>query len=402
LTLARALELLDRQSPDLAEQRARIEQADAVARQALAAILPVVSATGSYRHDSAEARLDTPAGSLVLQPRDAFTASARVLVPLFAQNAYWDIARARELGTAQRASFEAGRQQLRGALVRACWLVQSARSIVRVAEQGVTSALEHYESTRRAAEAGTATRLAVLQAQSALARRRGSLTEARAGVDRGELALGALLGRAEPVRVDLPPFQEDAGNPAAGSALVQGSLAARKESAQRSAELRASEHAVTSSTLRFLPALSGSFEAFASDQPYLTGDRQGWRAGLELTWTLYDGGYRYGKRSEALAEQAGARAVAEATRLEIAKQVQDAVLDLQVARDRVHAAREESLAADETASAAQRSFSAGQASSLDVIDALDRSIQAAVGLETAQADLGLAQAALRTARGIAW
>lgn len=47
-------------------------------------------------------------------------------------------------------------------------------------------------------------------------------------------------------------------------------------------------------------------------------------------------------------------------------------------------------------------FAAGQATSLDVIDALDRRTAAAVGLETARANLGLALAELRTARGNPW
>lgn len=78
------------------------------------------------------------------------------------------------------------------------------------------------------------------------------------------------------------------------------------------------------------------------------------------------------------------------------------MLDVRVARERVVASTEESRAADETARAAERSFAAGRATSLDVIDALDRQTQAAVGLEQARADLGLAVAELRTARGIAW
>ena len=151
LTLAQALELVDRQNPDLSQRRARIDQADAAARQALAAVLPLVKATGAYTLNNQDARITPPGGGeLVLQPRDAFTATGSVQVPLFAQNAYSDIGRARELARAERASYEADRHRLRGAVVRACWLVESAHSIVRVAERGVTSAEEHHESARRA------------------------------------------------------------------------------------------------------------------------------------------------------------------------------------------------------------------------------------------------------------
>jgi outer membrane protein TolC len=403
LSLAQALDLADRENPDLAGRRARIEQADAAARQALSAVLPIVKASANYTLNNQDARVGVPGGGeLVLQPRDSVSASTSVQVPLFAQNAYSDIARARELGRAERWGYEGDRQRLRGAVVRACWLLESAHSIVRVAEQGVASATQHRDSTRRAADAGTATPLAVLQAESDLVQRRGTLTEAYAGVAQAELALGVLLGRAEPVRVEVPPIEQGAENLAPTARLVDEALRARHEVAQRSSELRASEHAVTSAAYRFLPALSGSVTAFASDQPYVTGEQQGWRASLDLTWTLYDGGYRYGKRQEAVAQKELAVAADRSTRLSISKEVQEAVLDVRVARERVVASTEESRAADETARAAERSFAAGRATSLDVIDALDRQTQAAVGLERARADLGIAVAELRTARGIAW
>jgi outer membrane protein TolC len=403
LTLQQALELVDHDNPDLERQRAQIALAQAVAQQALRGVLPIITASGHYVRNSEEARLG-PGGGIVLQPRESISASTRVDVPLFAQNAYSDIARAGELSKAERAAYEAQRQQLRGTVVRACWLVESARAVLRVAEQGVLSASEHHESTRRAAEAGTSTRLSVLQAQSELARRRGELTEAHAAVARSELTLGTLLGKAEPVRVQLPALLGGEAPPGSAqrSALVNEALGQRKELTQREAELRASEHGVTGSAMRFLPGISGSFEAFASDQPYLTGDKEGWRAGIDLTWTLYDGQYRYGKRAEAVAQRQRARALQKATQLQISKEVQDALREVQVAEARVLTSTEESHAADETASSAQRSFAAGQATSLDVIDSLDRRTQAAVGLETARANLGLALADLRTARGISW
>jgi outer membrane protein TolC len=402
LTLAQALELVDGQNPDLGQRRARIDQADATARQALAAVLPLIEISGGYAVNDSEARLVAPSGAeIVLQPRDVFTATGRVELPIFVPNAYADIGRARELARAEQAGYEADRQRLRGAVVRACWLVESAHAIVRVAEQGVASASEHHASARRAAAAGTATQLAVLQAESDLARRRGELAEARASVGHAELALGALLGRAEPVRVAVPELHQAADALAAPARSIDGALAARHEVDQRAAELRASEDGVTSSSLRFLPGLSASFAAFASDQPYLSGDRQGWRAGIDLTWTLYDES-RYASRDAAIAERERVRAAEQATRLAIAREVQDAELDVRAARERVAASSDESRSADETASAAERSFAAGQASSLDVIDANDRQTRAAVGLERARADLGVAVAALRTARGISW
>lgn len=182
LSLAQALDLADRENPDLAGRRARIDQADAAARQAQSAVLPILKASASYTLNNEDARIGVPGGGeFVLQPRDSLSASTSLQVPLFAQNAYSDIARARELGRAERSGYEADRQLLRGAVVRACWLLESARSIVRVAEQGVASAAKHRDSTRHAADAGTATPLAVLQAESDLMQRRDADGSVRRG-----------------------------------------------------------------------------------------------------------------------------------------------------------------------------------------------------------------------------
>src|SRR5262245_42976635 len=62
LTLQQALELLDRQSPDLERQRAQIALAQALAQQALRGVLPIITASGHYVRNSEEARLGPAQG----------------------------------------------------------------------------------------------------------------------------------------------------------------------------------------------------------------------------------------------------------------------------------------------------------------------------------------------------
>ncbi len=400
LTLDEALAALDRQSPDLAQLRAHVDAVASVAREALSALLPGLVAMGSYARNRDDARFAGPTGDIVIQPQQALTVAGTVHVPLFAQNAYWDFAQARDLTMAEGASFQAQRQRLRGAVVQACWMEQTAENVIAVAERGLASARDHAESAERAEKAGTTTKLAVLQARSELTRREKDLTEARSALGHSRIELGALLGRPEPTRVVMPTVTDDGSSDE--EQLVNDALHARRERAARALELRAAERGVTSAWMRLAPGLSGSFSWFASDEPYVTGKKDGWRASIDLAWALYDGGYRYGKRREADAFVAAARAQAEATRVDISKEVRDSALEVGVARERLRVATEQAAVAEETAGTARRGFAAGVSTSLDVIDALDRETQAEVGLEQARAGLGRALAALHTARGLDW
>jgi outer membrane protein TolC len=135
------------------------------------------------------------------------------------------------------------------------------------------------------------------------------------------------------------------------------------------------------------------------DVPYPTQETYAWRAMVELSWTLYDGGFRYGKRREAEAALARTRAAAEAERLAVIQEVSDAVRELEVTRESLRLAEKQRALAADAAGTARRSFDAGIGSSLDVIDANDRLFLAEAGLAQARARLAAARIALARALG---
>jgi outer membrane protein TolC len=214
--------------------------------------------------------------------------------------------------------------------------------------------------------------------------------------------MGVALGRSEPVRVALPAALPAAVAAAAPDAapLVERALERRPELAAARAQADAAAAQVDSARARLAPQLSGTLSAFASDVPYVTQERQGWRATLDLTWQLYDGGLRYGKRRQANAQLAAARASAEGARLQVIQEVQDGARDVAVATERLRLAEQQRKLAADAAASAKRSFEAGVASSLDVVDANDRLYQSDVGLADGRARLGVARAALSRAAGL--
>jgi outer membrane protein TolC len=407
VTLDQALEELDRQSLTLVQARSRVDEAQGVARQALAALLPTASAGVSYLHNSDEARLalalppPAPTVDKVLQAKDSTTWTAGVRVPLLVPTAWFDLAAAREAARAAGRSSDAARLALRAALAQSAHLATGAEEQVAAAARAVESAAALVQSAERRVQAGTAAPLEVTRARAEQVRRQSDLVGARAAVEGAWLGVGVLLGRSRPVRIQVPDVE---GAPAPGldgpaEALVGEALQQRPEVDAQTAQARAAEAGIRSAWARLLPQLSASASASHADVPFLTGKKDAWRVGVDLTWPIYDGGYRYGKLRQAEAQATGARAGLDAERLAVEREVLDGQRNLRVADERLRLAHAQAELAADTAASIRRSFEAGIASSLDVIDANDRLYLADSGLADARARLAQARIALRLALG---
>lgn len=423
LTLSQAIAELERRNPHIESAAASIDEAEALVRQSMAALLPIVNASGTYVRNNEEVVIDMgdmtagiasaleqavgmpvdipgPGGRIVIQPLQNLIASGDVQVPLFAAHAYWDLAAARASVEASTASRDALMGQLRGALVRAAWVAAAAEAFLDAAGRAVENAKAHAASTRNLFEAGQATRLATEQADLLVLRREADLAQAQSELAKARLSLGTLLGRGHAVRVELPPdAAPDSRVPELADA-VEEALGRRGELRAVRATRNAAEHRVTAAQMRAAPRLVGHFGASTAIVEYPTGLNYGWQAGVTLQWTLYDGGYRYGVRRQALA--ARRRAAAERRRLEVqvAEEVRNAARELELARVRLALAEQEVRVADAAAGSARRSFAGGHASSLDVLNALDAAFRAQLRQAESRARLAAAAAALRTAQGL--
>jgi outer membrane protein TolC len=420
LSLPEALERLEARNHSLAAARARVDEARAQVRLARAQLLPTVAASGQYARNSDEAALSLGRifdgieaglegvtgrpvaldrrglpGDVVIQPLDAWTAAGTVQVPLLAPAGWADAAAARRAADAEAARLEAVRADLRTALVQAAYGEAAAREVVRAAERALDAAVEHRDAARRSVEAGIAPPLTLLAAETEVTRRSSELVRARSALEGARLAVGALLGEARPVAVVTPEPEA----PAEAAPPVTTALASRPEIAAAGHGVEAAKKAVLSARLRHLPRLSASGTAFTSTAPYPTGEDAGWRATVDLTWILYDGGFRYGKADEAEARLAAARAAHDEARERVSREVQDAVREARVAAERLALAKQTRATAAEAAAVAERAFAAGQAGSLDVLDAQDRLYAAEVAQAEARARLGAAVAALARAAG---
>jgi outer membrane protein TolC len=399
LILSDALADLERANPTLAQSRARADEARGVVRQARAALFPTLTAQGTLLRNDSDAVLAPPgqSGQVVIQPLHSGTVTATGRVPILAPSAWFQVAAAREGAASSEALLEAARRNLRSSFTESAHASRAAEDLVAASATAVANAADLERSAARKLAAGTSTPLDRLRAETERVRRESELAQARADLERSRLALGVLLGRARPVRVIVPEVAPaEAPDPAA---LAAAAPAARPEMTAQRAQVSSAEAQVRSAWALLAPQVSASASWFASTADYPTGARDGWRATLDLTWTLYDGGFRSGKWREAEAQLAFARAGETAQRLGVLQEVEDASRDVAVARERLRLAESQRKLSADAAATALRGFEAGVSSSLDVIDANDRLYAAEVGLAEARARVAQAAVALDRAAG---
>lgn len=401
LELPQALAELDRLNPRMEEARQRAAASLGVVRQAAAPLLPTLQAGGGYFHNNAEVVFAAPAPggvrTVYIQPGDAWQATGALRVPLLVMDGWLSLAASREAALAAAAGSDATRLSMRTALLQAAWLAWAWDQGVAASERAVADAREQARSARRQVKVGTAAPLTVLQADTAATRRESDLVQARSERARARIALGALLGRSGPVAVTLPPLP-----PATGydlDLLAREALGARPELRAQAALVRSFEKQADAALWRIAPQLSASASGSGQTVPYPTGDKSAWRVSVDLTWTLYDGGYRYGKADQAGAQAAEARAAETGTRLQVLEEVQNATRDVEVARARLALAESERATATEAAASARRGFKEGVTSSLDVLSANEVLYLSEIQVAQAQGRLGGSLAALDRAVG---
>lgn len=414
-TLEEALAALDAHNPTLARGAAAVEGAKGATLVSAAPALPSFTLGGNYTRNNEEVRFDLSAlfdalgtvaamtgqdppeapDPMVLQPLDAWTGQATLRVPLAAPSSWATIAANRHVVRAAGAQLDASRDALRGAAVQGIWAEAAAEQLASAQSASVERARQLETTATKALTAGTGTRLGVLQTQAELARREGDLLATQATLDKARLSVGALLGVDGPVSVTLPAA---AGADALDEdALVQEALGARGEVRAAQEQLTAAQGALLAVRLGAAPTVSATGTALASTEPFVTGEDTAWKATVDLSWPILQGGLRAGSAQRAQAAVADAEAALAAAKLSVAKDVRAALADLGAARARVAATDRQRALAEEAAAVAQRGFAEGTVDTPTVLDALDRlDVANALGVD-ARARLGMAQAALTSA-----
>jgi outer membrane protein TolC len=386
LTLDAALAEAERANPDLAAARARLEQARANVGKVRAGYLPQLKVSGTYTHNSDEAKLQLPVGyalagappsqrvvpsqvvEATLQARDQLGAQLELTQALLAPPLWYAVEAAGASARAQAASEQAARRELRFGVMQAFYAASAADQLVAIQERQVAVALAHEKDAALQVGAGGQPRLALLRAGIEAGRAEQDLVRARNAREAAQSALAALLGRGDAVELAVAPPAPPA-LPAELVSLEDEAVRRRPEIAAARAGVEAAAAGRSAVTARYLPTLGAFGQARWSSVAGFTGKEDSWAAGLAVSWTLFDGGAREAERREAGARVAEAEAARTSTTLRARDEVRRARSDLASARANRSKAEHQVTLARENQRITEVSFRAGQSTSLEATDA---------------------------------
>lgn len=415
LSLEEAVGIALRDNPDARAAAERIGEAEARLGEATSAFYPRVDGRLGF------ARTDNPAlaFSMILNQR-RFNSNLNFNDPGATQNVRpelvgaWPIFRggqdylrrqAASLGVeAARLERLAVRNALTEAVIAAYYALVAAPQHQAAAQASARAVGTALEQTRVRHQAGTALRSDVLSLEARLAEARAAELRAGNGVALARTGLRTLLA--------LPPEQEleigapgDGGGPplpgARDEALARAE-AKRPELAAATRQVAMRERELGAERAAWLPKIDvvGGY-ANDSDNFQLTHQNDSWLFGAAAEINVFDG-FRIREKVRAAEHQlAAAREVERRTRLEIAREAEDAFLSYGEARQRAAVSEAGLTAAEAALRLVEEQYAAGTASVTRYLEAEAARAAARSGAIAARYDERRAAAALQKAIG-AW
>jgi outer membrane protein TolC len=410
LTLEEAQERALANSHRIAEMRAREAAALAAVAGRAAADRPVLAASAGYTRTNhvLEFTVPGPAGGVrVLYPDvpDNYRSRLDLQWPIYTGGRSDALERAaRAEAEAAGADSASARADLRLETARAFWAVVTAAASVAVVERGLARAEANAADVRERFTAGVVPPNEIASADAQVSRARMLLIEARnqrdvAAADLTRLTWADPGQSIEPVaRLDAAPA------PPPVETLVDEGRAARSE--RRALERRIEgldlQRAAAAAGRRPTVTVAAGFD-YARPNPRIFPRAErwddSWDAGVQVSWSLWDGG-----RTAAEVDQAARLGTAARERLAefdsvLALEVRQRALEIESGRAAAAAAEDGVRAATEARRVVTERYRAGVITQTDVLEAEVALLQAELDRTRALAAIRLAEARLARAVG---
>ena len=345
------------------QARAEVGVATAQKRGALSAVLPRLQATGGLIRNSEEAAFGQPPNERVILPLNDWNFRLLISQPIFAgmrEIRAYDQAKEGVRAAEQGVRATEDRVLLR---VAAEYIsVVGGDALIEVGRQTLALAEERLRQARDFFEAGEATRVDVVRAESAVKAAERTIALARrdrgvaAGQLRVDLDLEGDIVVAEP-RLDLPPRPDEA-------ILIQRAEDTRADLRQARSALRISELEISKQKGAYLPTVTAD-AGYVWQKTTFPSDRYGYAAlrfGVPI-WTSGEIGARLAVARER--ERQTRLAYEEALRT-VREEVRRALLDLETADTSLQLSREQLQAAEAEYEQVSDLYRNQEATSLDI------------------------------------
>jgi len=409
LSLADCLNVALQQNATILKAQNDLEASHGIVVQTRAVALPQLTASGQYKYtdpDAIEAFPNAPTS-----PNQNWNAGIQLVQSIYEGGKMVAAFRAADATKQQAlAQFQTVVADTLLATRVAYYDVLLAAQQITVHEASVNLLQKELEDQQHRLDAGTVPKFNVLRADVAVANERPNLIQARNNYRIAKNNLSNLLGYnlppeiLEEVPLNLTDSLESAPYDVNLPDAIQQALARRTELTVLRKTVELQRLNIVNAKSGYKPTVSvfagyGWYNAQFTPPVELDHDINGWNAGAELQWNIFDGALTHGKviQANALYEKSKTDLVDQSRQIEI--EVRTAYSDFIEAREVLESQKTVQAEAEEALSEAKSRADAGTGTQLDVLDAETSLTQARTTQIQALHDYDTARAKLQRAIG---
>ena len=385
-----AIDLVRSRSTTLRSSLARVDQASAQARQALAVALPKLSAGADVTRHLIRTRYTDTFGQRALAPDPAteWGMGLDLVVPVFAPAAWYDHGTSTDSIDATRLDVKETERQVVAGVADAIVTAVTAERLAEVSRVSLASALSTLDLNKRRAALGASSQLDVLRVEQEVQLARAQVVSADEGLLQAREALGLALGTSQGVGVTADIRLEALADDARTVCRPEKDVAKRADVLAATAQVGIAERRKDGVSRTYWPTVDAvSNLRYYGEETIPGGTHFGWTVGGQLRWLLYDGGERYGRKQELEATTRVAREQLNDTRRRAELEVGRATRAIQVAEANLGVSKRAREIAAETSRLAKVAFMNGSGTSFDLVDTARRLREAELDFAIKEFDL---------------
>lgn len=399
--LSAFVEAAHRNNFDGREARLTTRQREADVGISRAALLPSLSARGTYTQNQYEVKFALPSADgtsgepITLTPKHQLDAFFTLTVPVVDPGAYGRYRASRFLAEATRLSEQATALGIEVQLAQAYHRLVGSSALVAAASRSVDAAQANASVVGERRNVGAASELDVERAKAEVARAEQDHAEAVLTRRLAARSLETLSGLVPDERAEEMPEDLSAERPLA-EWLDRGASTPASRAAAKADE--AASAARTATKLALLPSLNLAAEERLTNATAFVGRNSYYTLFANITWSLDAATVPRLDQQRATAE--AARVASARARRNVEDQIYEAWNRIDAAIAKSKSARTQAGAAERSAELARERYVVGAATQTEVIQAQRDAFAAAVAQVQADAELSLARTQLRIAAGL--
>jgi outer membrane protein TolC len=404
LTLDEAVRLALERNEIAKSNQESVVAANARVQSARSFFFPSITSTSTYTRRAYEVRRVVGDSEVVISRFNALSETLGLNLTLFDARSLSGLSAVRAQRNADIAAAAENQRQLAFEVSQAFLATLGVEQLKEAAQRRLDYASQNLDAAKARNAAGLVSINDVTRAELEFATAEVGVTQNTGSVETATLQLGYLLDAPDAVRGRLvvPEFLIEAASAEAANAeaLVDEALARRLDVGSLRWYAAARRYAARAPLLGWIPSLSATGQYRLTNEAAFNNKNWNWNVGATLSWSLFDGGARFGqdKEQRALARIADLNLQAAVRRVDV--EVRNALVSLDSERAALKQATAAQQVAQKNAAETSELYRQGLASALQVADANISLFDAEVALVRQRFNLGVAFLNLEAALGL--